>query len=75
MHFCHTNHIISSTWLLAAMSDCTERDISHAVGQHLGGRPRPVQGLGSDRPHLELCSESCCGLCCRRSGLGGQQPG
>ena len=34
MQFCHTNHIISSTWLLAAVSDCTERDIFHAVGQH-----------------------------------------
>ena len=34
MHFCRTNHIISSMWLLAAMSDCIERDISHAVGQH-----------------------------------------
>ena len=34
MQFCHTNHVISSMRLLAAVSDCTERGIFHAVGQH-----------------------------------------
>lgn len=37
MQFCHTNHIILSTWLLVALSDSAERGISHTVGQRKAG--------------------------------------
>lgn len=37
MQFCHTNHIILSAWLLAAVSDRADRGVSHAVGQREAG--------------------------------------
>lgn len=37
MQFCHTNHIILSVWLLAALSDSTEWGVSHIVGQREAG--------------------------------------
>ena len=38
MQFCHTNHIILSTWLLGALSDSAELGVSHVAGQREAGK-------------------------------------